>query len=86
MKPAKLIDYDTIVAAANGDAEAMDRILRHYAAYIRHFSKRPYSDASGDSREYIDDDIRQQIEAKLMTQIVCKFDCHTLPDGETLEE
>ena len=48
MKPIKLIDYDTIVAAANGDAEAMNKILKHYAAYIQHFSKRPYYDEYGD--------------------------------------
>ena len=85
MKPTKLIDYDTIVAAANGDADAMNRIMRHYAAYIQHFSKRAYYDEYGDCKEYADNEIRQQIEVKLMMQIVCKFDYHSLPDGETLE-
>ena len=44
MKPTKLIDYDTIVAAANGDADAMNHVLKHYSAYIQHFSKRSYYD------------------------------------------
>ena len=85
MRHTKLIDYDTIVAAANGDAEAMNRIMSHYAAYIQHFSKRPYYDEYGDCKEYVDEEIKQQIEVKLMMQIVCKFDYHSLPDGETLE-
>ena len=85
MKPTKLIDYDTIVAAANGDADAMNRIMHHYAAYIQHFSKRSYYDEFGDCKEYADNEIRQQIEVKLMMQIVCKFDYYSLPDGETLE-
>lgn len=85
MKPIKLIDYDTIVSAANGDAEAMNQIMRHYAAYIQHFSKRSYYDEYGDCKEYIDNEIRQQIEVKLMMQIVYKFDCQSMPEGETLE-
>lgn len=36
--------------------------------------------------EIIDDEIRQQIEIKLMLQIVNKYDCKSLPDGEVLEE
>lgn len=85
MKPIKRIDYDTIVSAANGDAEAMNQIMRHYAAYIQHFSKRSYYDEYGDCKEYIDNEIRQQIEVKLMMQIVYKFDCQSIPEGETLE-
>lgn len=85
MTNIKLIDYDTIVAAVNGDADAMNRIMRHYAAYIQHFSKRPYYDEYGDCKEYVDDEIRQQIEVKLMMQIVCKFDYHSLLEGETLD-
>ena len=54
MKPTKQIDYDTIVATANGDADAMNRIMHHYAAYIQHFSKRSYYDEYGDCKEYAD--------------------------------
>lgn len=85
MKPIKLVDYDTIVAATNGDAEAVNRIMRHYTAYIQHFSKRSYYNEYGDYNEYVDDEIRQQIEVKLMMQIVYKFDCQSMPEGETLE-
>ena len=33
------IAYETIVAAKNGDTEAICEILRHYERYICHFAK-----------------------------------------------
>lgn len=41
---ADLIPYATILAAKNGDAEAMQRILKHYAPYIAIRAKRPFYD------------------------------------------
>ena len=32
---SKLISYDTILAVKAGDSEAMGKILKHYAAYIK---------------------------------------------------
>lgn len=86
MERRKKISFPTIVAAKNGDAEAMTAILHHYRPYINHFSKRTFRDEYGNTVEIIDDDIRQHIEAALMLQIVYKFDCISLPAGETLEQ
>ena len=36
---SKLLPYETIVKAHEGDPEAVNAILRHYAGYIRYFSK-----------------------------------------------
>ena len=36
---SKLLPYETIVKAHEGDPEAMNAVLLHYAGYIRHFSK-----------------------------------------------
>ena len=86
MVHGKKINYATILAAKNGDAAAMQSILRHYKGYIAYYSKSSYFDADGTARGYIDDDIAQQIEAKLMYQIIMRFDPYRLPDGEVLEE
>lgn len=79
---ANLIPYHTILAAKAGDGEAMATILRHYAPYIIRFSKRSALNDSGNLVETVDEDIRQRIEAKLMYQIIYKFDPNRLPDEE----
>ena len=53
------IPYQTIVYAKSGDTEAMEKILFHYAPYIRHWSKK-------------DEWIYQEVQAKLM-RAVMKF-------------
>lgn len=82
---ANEISYTTILAAKAGDAEAMSKILRHYAPYIAVHTKRPFYDEYGNYCELVDEDIRQRIEAKLLYQIINKFDPSKLPNGEVLE-
>ena len=36
---SRLLPYETIVKAHEGDPEAVDAVLSHYAGYIRYFSK-----------------------------------------------
>ena len=36
---SKLLPYETIVKACEGDPEAVNAVLLHYAGYIRYFSK-----------------------------------------------
>ena len=36
---SKLLPYETIVKAHEGDPEAVNAVLSHYAGYIRYFSK-----------------------------------------------
>lgn len=79
---SKRIPYSTILAAKTGDGEAMQKILRHYSSYIASFSKRAFFDEYGSRYELVDDDIKQRIEAKLMYQIIYKFDPSRLPDAE----
>lgn len=78
------ISYATIVSAKAGDAEAMATILRHYAPYIARYSKRTFYDEYDSRYEFVDETIRQRIEAKLMLQIVYKFDPSRLPPNGTL--
>lgn len=80
----KLIPLQTILAAKSGDSEALAEILRHYAPYIASFAKRPFYDEYGNQYDIIDEEIRQQIESKLMLQIVYKFNPEKLPEGESI--
>ena len=36
---SKLLSYETIVKAHEGDPDAINTVLSHYAGYIRYFSK-----------------------------------------------
>lgn len=74
MKGKKLIPYAIIVAAKNGDSEAMSQILRHYEPYIIRCSKRTLYDEYGNQYQVVDEEIKNRIQSKLMYQIVYDFD------------
>lgn len=78
------ISYETIVAAKSGDAEAMKKILRHYERYVIVHSMRALYDEYGNHYEVIDQDIRQRIEAKLIYQIIHRFDPTKMPAEESI--
>lgn len=78
--------YQTVLAAKNGDNEALAAILRHYASYIASLSKRPFYDEYGNQYAFVDEEIRHHIESRLMYQIVYKFNPSKLPNGETLQK
>ena len=81
----KLVPYQTILAAKNGDGDAMSTILQHYANYIAYYSRREYIDMLGNRHFEVNEDIKQQVEAKLIYSVVCKFDHTKLPANEILE-
>lgn len=80
----KPVSYETITAAKSGDALAMSTILRHYSRYISYYSRRTYIDKYGNRYNAVNEEIKQRIEAKLMHQIIEKFDHSRLPPGQTL--
>lgn len=69
-----MIRYEIIIAAKQGDSEAIAMVVKHYASYIRTRSKRNYYDHFGNRREYVDEYVEDEIEAALVQQIVFKFD------------
>lgn len=85
-RKTKLIPYATIVAAKNGDAEAMETILQHYDPYITLKSRRTYRDELGIESTFVDEDIRNRIRLKLMLAIINDFDVDSPPPGETIED
>lgn len=79
------IPYPCIVAAKQGNPEAMERIIKHYRPYIITQSKRSFFDEYGNHYEFIDDSIRQRIEARLMHKIIFHFDLERVPEGLSIE-
>lgn len=65
-----LLPFPVISAAAKGDAEAMNRVLKHYAGYIAKLSMLQYSDESGSPRMYVDEKMRRRLETKLIAAIL----------------
>lgn len=70
----KRISYPIIIAAKQGDQEAIQLILRHYEQYINYHSCRSLYDSYGNSRTFIDEEIKSRIQTKLLYQIIIHFD------------
>ena len=59
-----------IRAARAGDAEAIDRILRHYEGYIRKLCTRKLYDKAGTPHNCLDEYMKRRLEIKLIQAIV----------------
>lgn len=57
---SRLLPYETIVRAANGEPEAVNAVLSHYAGYIRYCSK-----VHGKVNAEVEEHIKQQLIAAL---------------------
>lgn len=76
---SKNIPYEVIVAAHAGEDEALRCVLKHYKKQIDFAARRMLYDEYGNRYDYIDQDIRQNIETMLIQQIITKFDPASLP-------
>ena len=70
---SNLLPFDVIEAAANGNSEAIDKVLLHYSGYIARLSMRQLYDESGNSRWGVDETMRRQLESKLIDAVVRRF-------------
>ena len=57
---SKLLPYETIVKAHEGDPDALAKVLSHYAGYIRYFSK-----INGQVNSEVEDYVKQRLIAAL---------------------
>ena len=74
VRPVKpLIPMPIILAAAQGDADALTAVIAHYRGYIRYLSRRPCRDALGFDHLYVDEDTLRRLESKLIYAVVTKF-------------
>ena len=65
-----LLSFPVISAAATGDVEAVNKVLKHYAGYIAKLSMLQYSDENGSARMYVDEELLRRLETKLIAAIL----------------
>ena len=75
----RLLPFSVIKAASNGDAVAVNAVLKHYRGYISKLAMRRLYDENGRSMMCVDESLRRRLETKLMAAILC-FRV-TEPDG-----
>lgn len=62
-KEERLLPFEIIKAATEGDVEAMDKVLKHYKPYIAKLSLR-----TNGNKTYVDEELRERLEAKLIAK------------------
>ena len=69
----RLLPFPVIEAAANGNVEAINKVLKHFKGYIIALSTRRLFDEYGNPHVVVDDEIRQTLETQLIVKIL-EFD------------
>ena len=69
-KYSKLLPYHIIAAAASGDVEAINMVLKHYEGYIAVLSTRKLYDTCSNLHYCVDETLRRRLETKLITKIL----------------
>ena len=75
----KRVPFEIIKAAKENDGEAVEFILHHFAGYIVSRCINTCMDEQGNTCSFVDEDLRYQAEAALLTGI-SKFSFEALPD------
>ena len=65
-----LLPFSIIIAASNGDSEAMELVLRHYDSYITSLSMRKLRDERGNTYWGIDEDVRDRLRSRLIRAVL----------------
>ena len=72
-KKRKLLPLSIIIAASQGNVEALDQVLKHYEGYIISLSTRTLYDEFGNPHICVDENIRRRLQTKLIAAIL-KFE------------
>ena len=64
------ISPSLVVAAINGDINAINAILKQYEGYISVLSTRQLHDGYGNVYAIVDDEMRRRLETKLIIKIL----------------
>ena len=67
---ASLLPYSTIEAAASGNVDAINAVLKHYERYIAALATRTLYDENGAPYLCVDEEMRRRLETKLITKIL----------------
>lgn len=65
-----LLPYTTIEAAASGDVDAINAVLKHYERYIAALATRTLYDENGTPHLCVDEEMKRRLETKLITRIL----------------
>ena len=65
-----MIPFSVIVAATDGDTEAINQIVKHYSGFIAKRSLRPMKDEYGNQHIVVDETLRRRMETRLITKIL----------------
>lgn len=65
-----LLPYTTIAAAASGDVDAINAVLKHYERYIAALATRTLYDENGNPHLCVDEAMERRLETKLITRIL----------------
>lgn len=74
----KNLPLSVIIAATDGDGQALGAVLTHYRRYICSLATRTLTDEYGNEYYYVDEEIEKRLEARLIYCIVTDF--KILPD------
>lgn len=69
-KNKAIISFPVIAAAASGDVDAINAVLKRYEGYIARLSTRRLHDEDGHSYMVVDEEMRRRLETKLITKIL----------------
>lgn len=69
----RLLPFPVIEAAANGDVDAINKVLKHYEGYIIALSTRRMFDENGKAHFVIDPEMRRTLETRLIVKVL-QFD------------
>jgi len=65
-----LLPFEVIVAATNGEVDAIHVVLKHYEAYIKALSTRHFYDENGIPYLRVDEEKQRMLEIELITKIL----------------
>lgn len=74
MNFSDLVPYEIICKAANFDSDALMHVVKHFEPLINEMSFRSYIDDDGNERQYLDEDIKQELIIELIVKQQ-KFRC-----------
>lgn len=70
MKRNSKLTYPVIAAAADGNVDAINTVLKEYEGYIAKLSTKKLYDENGNVYEIVDDELRRHLETKLIIKVL----------------
>ena len=67
---SRLLPYPVIVAATQGNVDAIHVVLKHYEGYIAKLATRQLYDENGCPHLCVDEELRHRLETKLITKML----------------